>query len=66
MIARARPQAIAGGTRSRNADASDSFGKAQEYTRLAAEEYARKAEVSPEGDWSYILNYGFRGLARTP
>lgn len=46
------------------AEAAESFGKAQEHSRLAAEEYGRKPQVAPDGDWQVILNSGYRGLAR--
>ena len=47
-----------------HADSVDAFNRALDYSRVAASEYGRKAEVSADGDWSVVLNSGFLGLAR--
>jgi hypothetical protein len=46
------------------ADAVESFKLSMEHSRIAAEEYSRKAEVNGQGDWSFILNCGYLGIAR--
>lgn len=47
-----------------HSSAAESFNKALEHSRVAAEEYGRKPEVAADGDWQVILNSGYRGLAR--
>lgn len=47
-----------------HAEAADSFGKALDHSRLAAEEYGRATAVGPDRDWQVVLNSGYRGLAQ--